>query len=285
MNTEKTSRIFLAYDGSINADWVSRYAVRIAANSPGKKLFLFHVLDGAYSSAEIRLKIKAIDDECVFQHVELGHAILPQAKNVYQTIMASIPHGQENFCICGARITSRGKGFLSGTISEKLLRANKFNVLAVRVVHPGLLGCPRDFLVPLIGITARYEPILPFYKLLAPDMRKIHFLCIMRAAPWFLPSRSAEDIRAARKKGFERIRKVLAEMKQHGNSAAIHFDGRVVVSNDWVRETLAHSSRLHTRLIMLEGTDRGLFSRRSQENKIEKILRHTPCDVALFRTI
>jgi nucleotide-binding universal stress UspA family protein len=36
---------------------------------------------------------------------------------------------------------------------------------------------------------------------------------------------------------------------------------------------------------MLEGTDRGFFSRRFQENKIEKILRHTPCDVALFRTI
>ena len=63
LTTDKTCRIFLAYDGSINADWVSRYAIRIAANSPGRKLFLLHILDGVYSPEEIRLKIRKKEGE------------------------------------------------------------------------------------------------------------------------------------------------------------------------------------------------------------------------------
>ena len=33
-------RIVLAHDGSINADWVCRYALRMAAALPGQRLLL-----------------------------------------------------------------------------------------------------------------------------------------------------------------------------------------------------------------------------------------------------
>lgn len=285
MQTKNESRIFLVYDGSINSDWVSRYAIRIAANSNHKKLFLFHILDGSFSTEEIQIKIKAIADECAFSNVEVGHAVLPVAKNVFSTIMESIPHGEENYCICGARVSSRGKGFLTGTISEQLLHANKFNVLAFRVVHPGLLGCPREILVPLVGQKAQARAILPFYHLLSPDIEKIHFLSIIHANPWLIPYFSKKRIRALKNKGFIRIREFLDDIREKEDSQSIRYDGRVVLSDDWVHETLVQASQLNARLVLLEATGRGLLYRFIPLGRIERFLRNTTCDVGLFKTI
>jgi len=282
---ENSPRIFLAYDGSINADWVSRYAIRIAANTQNRKLFLLHILDGTYSTEQINLKINAIEAECAFQHVELGHSILPFSRNVPRTLLQSIPHGPHNFCICGSRITSRGKGFLTGTISEKLLRAKKFNVLAIRVVQPGLLGCPNDLLIPLMGIKVSGAASLPFYRLLAPDIKKVHFLLVVYANPWLLRYRPLSFLRTARDRGFESLRKVLADMKEPDHPPTVHLDGKVVVSSDWVRETLVQASKLHTQLILLEDRDQRTLANWLQQRRIERILRNTTCDVALCKTV
>jgi hypothetical protein len=39
-------QIFLAHDGSINADWVSRYAIRMAATLHHRGITLIHIQDG-----------------------------------------------------------------------------------------------------------------------------------------------------------------------------------------------------------------------------------------------
>ena len=285
MQHENDARIFLAYDGSINADWVSRYAIRFAANSNHKKLFLFHILDGSFSSEEIRIKIKSIEDECSFHEVEMGHAVLPVSDNVYNTIIQSVPHGRNNFCVCGARITSRGKGFLTGTISEKLLQANKFNVLAIRVVHPGLLGCPKELLVPLVGTKVDYETYLTFYHLLAPDIEKVHFLSIIHANPWLLPYFSQKRIKTYKNKGFEHLRLILEKIREKEDPLSVRYDGRVVLSDDWVHETLIQASQLKVRLVLVEAAGKGFFSRFIPLGRIERLLRNTTCDVALFKTI
>lgn len=281
----KDARFYLAYDGSINADWVSRYAIRVAANSASKKILLLHVLDGSYSPEEIRLKIKALEDACRFQHVELASEILPLKNNVYQTILAKIPRARESFCICGARITSRGRGFLAGTISEKLLQTGRFNVMAMRVVHPGLLGCPGDILLPLTGDGHGLEGVRPFFLLLAPDIRNVHLVKIIPASSWILRYSSGPRIRTMRLKGRGYLKNVLADLQQHETVSAIHFDGRVVLTNDWVKETLVKASQLHARLILLEATDRSLLTRLLFGDRIERILQATPCDVALCRRI
>ena len=36
--------IYLAYDGSLNGDWISRYGIRLATNSAEKKLTVIHIL-------------------------------------------------------------------------------------------------------------------------------------------------------------------------------------------------------------------------------------------------
>jgi hypothetical protein len=77
--TEKASyMIYLAYDGSLNGDWVSRYAIRMASRSPQKKLVLVHVLDGQIPTERLQLKTMAIEAECRARQVELiSHAHSP----------------------------------------------------------------------------------------------------------------------------------------------------------------------------------------------------------------
>jgi len=281
----KDSRIYLAYDGSINADWVSRYAIRAAANSASKKILLFHVLDGSYSPEAIRLKIKALENECRFQHVELVSELLPLKKNVCQTILTNIPANRASFCFCGARITSRGRGFLAGTISEKILQAGRFNVMAIRVVHPGLLGCPGDILLPLTGKAYGLEGVMPFFLLLAPDIRNVHLIKIIPASPWILRYSPDARIKAMRHKGRGYLKNVLGDMQQYETVSAIHFDGRVILSKDWVKEPLIKANQLRARLILLESTSRSLPARIFFGDPAERILRATPCDVAICRTI
>lgn len=55
--------IYLAYDGSINADWVARYALNMAANSQDLQIILIHILDYIYSPDKIAKKIEAIEAE------------------------------------------------------------------------------------------------------------------------------------------------------------------------------------------------------------------------------
>ncbi|MDH3330586.1 MAG: universal stress protein [Desulfobulbaceae bacterium] len=282
---DKDSRIYLAYDGSINADWVSRYAIRAAANSASKKILLFHVLDGSYSPEEIRLKIEALENECTFQHVELASELLPLKKNVYQTILTNIPANRASFCFCGARITSRGRGFLAGTISEKILRAGRFNVMAIRVVHPGLLGCPGDILLPLTGKAYGLEGVMPFFLLLAPDIRNVHLIKFFPMSPWILRYSPDARIKAMRHKGRGYLKNLIVDMQQYETVSAIHFDGRVVFAKDWVKETLIKANQLRARLILLESTSRSLPARIFFGAPIERILRATPCDVAICRTI
>jgi len=284
MVTDTSSRIFLAYDGSINGDWISRYAIHIAANTDNGKLFLLHILDGSYTPEEICLKIKAIEAECAFHHVELGHALVPLKKNVWQTILESIPHESRNFCICGSRVSSRGRGFLTGTISEKLLQAKQFNVLAIRVVQPGLLGCPQDLLIPLVGTSVRYAPALPFYQLLANNIRKVHFLRVVHVNQLLQRYMSRTFLRSKRNKGLEFLAKMLTEIKEQYQTE-VRFDGRVIVSSDWVGETLVQASRLRAQLLLLEADDHKTFPNLFQLRKIERVLHNTTCDVALFTTV
>ena len=53
-------RIVLAHDGSINADWVARYALRMAAGLPGRLLQVIHILDGSMARARIEACFAAI---------------------------------------------------------------------------------------------------------------------------------------------------------------------------------------------------------------------------------
>ncbi|GAB4336346.1 MAG: hypothetical protein Kow0089_06530 [Desulfobulbaceae bacterium] len=285
--TPPDRRIYLAYDGSINADWVSRYAIRLASSLEDRRINLLHIPDGTYPTDTIGLKIKAIENECSFHGIRLEVRVIPLSGNVFRTLVRSIPEGPASFCVCGARITSRGRGFLRGTISEKLLRAKKFNVLALRVVQPGLLGFADELLVPLAGHPRGFRAAQPFFSLLVPVIRSLYLLRIMEMGPLSLRYISREKARELYQEGLAYVRRVAEEIRKETGDGRISFrlDTRVVLSDDWVKEVLVHAGRLKTRLILLGASERPYPSALLQGGRLERLLRKTPCDVAVYRSV
>jgi len=280
-----SANIYLAYDGSINADWVSRYAIRMAANTPSRKIVLVHVLDGVYSRENIEAKIGAVEAECGLHSIVLERRILPLRQKVLPTLLGTIPAGDDILCVCGARVTSMGKGFIAGTISEQLLRRKRFNVMALRVVRPGLLGMPEELLFPLSGHPRGFNAAMSFLDLLAPYIRRLHLLRVMQVSSlWFkyLPVTRARELRG---QGIKYVSTVLEEIRQQLDPAAIHLDAKVVLSDDWATEILIHASKLNAQLIIMGASDRNLPARYFYGNRIERILRDTPCDVGIYRKI
>lgn len=277
--------IYLAYDGSINADWVSRYAIRIAANLESSKITLVHIPDGSFTPETIRLKIQAIESECAAHGVKLHSEQIALRRSVFRTLLEAIPPGPENFCICGARITSRRGGFLRGTISEQLLDARKFNVMAIRVVMPGLLGCPDDLLFPLAGHPRGFLTAMPFFRLLAPGIRNLYLLRIMQVNPLLLRYLTRAQYRTIYRRGADYLNLVTGEIAQEDSRHRIHVDARVVLASDWVGETLILASELRARLILLGATEERFPASWQRAGKVEKLLRKTPCDVAIYRKV
>jgi len=277
--------VYLAYDGSINADWVSRYAIRIAANLEDRKIFLVHIPDGTFTPETIRLKIQAIASECAAHEITLHCDQVPLRRSVFRTLLEAIPPGPESICICGARITSRRGGFLRGTISEQLLEARRFNVLAIRVVMPGLLGSPDDLLFPLAGHPRGFCTAMPFFHLLAPGIRNLYLIRIMLVNPLLLRYLTRSQYRAIYRRGLDYLQLVTREITQADAEHRVHVDARVILAADWVREILVQASELRTQLILLGATEEHFPSSLLRAGKIEALLRKTPCDVAIYRKV
>lgn len=139
--------LHFAYDGSIHGDWVAFYAIRVAARMHDRTLRLLHVTEGGRGSEAVFQRVDTIAGFCHNAGVQLSTEFLEQREDV----TAALPRGRDTFVLSGTRSRSRRGGFLAGTVAEKLLNARQFQALAVRVVQPGLLGWPRDVLVPVAG--------------------------------------------------------------------------------------------------------------------------------------
>jgi nucleotide-binding universal stress UspA family protein len=277
--------IYLAYDGSLNGDWVSRYGIHFAAHTSEKKLTLVHIQDGSVSSEQVAEKIDKIEQECSTQGIELTRKILPLKKNVCQSLLNAIPYGSDSFVVCGTRIRSKRQAFLSGTISEKLLESSKFNVLAVRVVQPGLLANPRKFLIPLAGHPRGFNSAWPFFKLFLPEIEEVYLLRVMNVSSFQLLHLSPHRMQELRKKGLKYLAAVIQDIKQECGADICRLDYRVIVSNDWPGEILVHSSKLRARMILLGASERTLLGRTVYGNSLERVLRGTPCDMGVYRGI
>ena len=278
-------RIVLAYDGSINADWVARYAVQTAASLPCRHLHLLHVLDGSCSRARIDEKFAAIAAECEQHAVVFQSRILELRGDVFASLLQAIPSGEQWTCLCGTRIASKGRGFLAGTIAERLLHCRRFNVLAVRVVSPGLLGCPRTLLFPLAGHPRGFAAALPFLQMLAASVKRLYLLRVMTVNPLHFRYISALAAKKKIAEGHDYLSRVAAEIRQQGLGAHWHLDRHVVLSDDWAKEILIQAGKINAGMILLGATERTLPSRFFYGNRIEQILRTTSCDVGIYRTV
>ena len=276
-------RLYLACDGSLNGDWLSRYAIRIAARAGGGRLVLPHVRDGSAGTGPAERKIDAIAAECRHHGVEPEARILKLAGGVVHTLAGAIPNDPLSCCICGARIAPRGKGFLAGTVSEKLMRIGLFDVLSFRVVNPGHLGHASNLLFPMAGHPRGFSDALPFLEMLAADVRRLHVLRVVTSPRAGLPGHRGTVSRAARERASACGASILGEIEAPPASQSWHIDGHVVPARDWPAEIAVQAGKLHAGLILLGATGTGLLSRLVHGNRIEEVLRRAPCDVAIYK--
>jgi nucleotide-binding universal stress UspA family protein len=275
--------IYLAYDGSLNGDWVSRYALRFAAHTEERKLTLIHILDQSISEEQLKKKIEHLAAECRTQDVHLITEIHRLGKNVFASLLRAIQPAIKNAVVCGTRVRSKRHMFLTGTISEKLLSHGRLNILALRVVQPGVLGNPRDFLVPLSGHPRGFKTAWPFLRLFLPDVERVHLMRVMPVSFLRLPYLSLQQTQSLRGIGLGYLHGVVQEILERRGAFQFHLDSKVTIGDDWVREILVQASDLKVRMILLGATEQHLPRRFIRTSQLERLLGQTPCDVGIYR--
>ncbi len=275
--------IYLAYDGSINGDWIARYAINLASHDAEGRLSLVHVQSGEIAPPRLDERLAAIGQECENAGVALDVAVLPARESVFDTLVDHVPAGADTYLVSGARLKSGSKGYLSGTLSEKLLADHHFNVLALRVVQPGLLGAPHNFLLPEAGDTEGFRVGAGVLKLFAGDIRKVDLLHVMMVKRRTFQRMHADKVARLRDKGHAYLKEIEARLiEQTGINPAL-IDAHVTVSDDWAREIVIAASHLKSHLICMEAHRHHLGRGFLYGNPMEMVLRDAPSDVAIYR--
>jgi nucleotide-binding universal stress UspA family protein len=277
--------LVFAYDGSLNGDWVAHYAARFAANTRERRLRLVHVHDGS-PPPHLPERIGRIAEECRL----LGVALEPElhargGARVAERLIDLVPVGHETTLICGARARMRNLAFLAGTVSARLLGAGRFQVVALRVVHPGVLGQPGRVLLPLAGHPRGAAHAVPLLRLLGADLRHLHVLFVREASRFRLRDPSHEALEELLAEGRAFVARVEEEVRVALAPHRFAIDASVVLSDDAAREILVQAGKHRARLICLGASDRTLPGRIVRGDLIERILRAAPADVAVYRGV
>jgi nucleotide-binding universal stress UspA family protein len=277
--------LVFAYDGSLNGDWVAHYAVCFAAAMPGRQLRLLHVYD-EQPVAELAPRIARIAEECALLGVELQTELQARAHaSVVERLMARLPRDPDTIVIVGTRSRPRDRAFLAGTVAAALFAVAPCGVIAMRVLHPAALGQPGRVLLALTGEPRAARQAFPLLRILGPDLRQLHLLIVREL--------SRLRFRLLRPTSGQRLlnvgHRVTQQIEEELRTAlAAHphlLDTTVVVSDDAPKEILACAARLRSRLICLGTAASALPRRLHYGHPLERILRETPCDVAVYRTI
>ncbi len=274
--------IILAYDGSLNGDWVSRYAMRFAAHT-GNALSVLHVRDGSVEDDQLNRKLQRLEHECRALGVEFTGEILSEENGVCHTLLKHIPSGPGNIVVCGTRVRSRQRRFLMGTIAEELLGAGGFPVLALRVVQPGLLGTPRELLLPLAGNPHDFEAAWPFFRLLLPDVDRLFLSRCIQVGTLRLSHLSTARRDAMRRLGERYLAEVCDEILRQCGDSSFRLDWIMAICDDWVREVLIQASRLKVRMMLVGAAERPSDHRLRHVGDLERLLHGTSCDVGVYR--
>lgn len=275
--------LVFAYDGSLNGDWVAHYAARFAANTPERRLRLVHVRD-AKPAPQLEERIARIAEECNVLGVALeAELVAPGGADVAAQLLACVPRGAT--LIAGTRARPRNAALLAGTVAARLLEAGRAPVIAIRVVHPGVLGQPGSVLLPLPARPRSAAHALLLLRLLGEDLRHLHVL-VVRELPR-LRLRMLSDEGAGRLLAEGRAFVAPVEEALRSWLAPHHFelDSTVVVSDDAPREVLLHAGKYRSRLIGLDASEMRGPSTRSSHDPVERVLRDAPSDVAVYRSV
>jgi nucleotide-binding universal stress UspA family protein len=274
-----------AYDGSLNGDWVAHYAVRFAAATPERRLRLLHVHDGRIPP-DLESRIARIADECAQLAVTLDPELHPVAgARVAERLLALVPPGAGSMLVAGTRSRPRNLAFLAGTVSARLLAADHCSVVALRVVHPGVLGQPGRVLLPVAGHPRGARFALPLLRLLGPDLRELQLLLVRELSRIRFRLLRATTARRLLEDGHASLARIEEEVRAALAPHACALDAHVVLSDDAPKEILVFAGKLRSRLVCAGASERSLPQRVVYGNPIEQMLREAPCDVAVYRSV
>lgn len=281
--------IYLAYDGSVNGDWVAWYALNLARHDAGKRLGVVHVVTDEFKASTVQDKMNAFARDCERAGVMMEYSAVPctgtSAEHVFRTLVQFVPAGADTLLVCGARLKEGGGGYLSGTVSEKLLSDRTFSVMAVRVTQPGLLGAPTRFLMPVAGDRAGFLTGAKILQRFGPGIARVHLLRVMqlkRSLFRRLANHQAEELR---EKGQAMMRGLDDELAAMVGIDAWKTDVHVTVSDDWAQDVIIAAGRHKTHLILMEAARHDLGVGYLYGNAIEVVLRNALCDVAIYRGV
>jgi len=274
--------VWFAYDGSLNGDWIFRYALRFAAQGDARTLNLLHVDDGQVAPATLRAKLDRLEAACLEESVQLQPQFHPRGRGVLPTLLAALPEGSEHLLVCGARLRPRHRFYLRGTIAEGLLRARKLPALALRVVQPGLCGQAHDFLLPLAGHPQGFARAWPFFRCFLPDIRSLTLLRGMTVSAVRLPHLSQQGERLQIGTGEAYLEAVRRQVLAHQREHPFYLDSSVTLCSDWAQEVLLQASRLKSQLLLLGATGRSLRPP-WRRDPLERVIAASPCDVGVYQ--
>ena len=171
------SATVFAYDGSTHGDWVGRYAIRLAhAFSHG--LRVVHVDEGR-TKREIDERLRPLQELAAACGVPVQVQHVPRVgRSVASVLDETVPDEPQGIVVTGLRARESGRGLLTGTISERLLRSARHNVLAVRVVSPGLLGHAQHVMYAMSQNPRSARRSALFLRALAPEMTRLSLLTV-----------------------------------------------------------------------------------------------------------
>jgi hypothetical protein len=175
--------------------------------------------------------------------------------------------------------------FLGGTVAERLLEAGRFPVIAIRVVHPGVLGQPGSVLLPLAARLPSAAHALFLLRLLGEDLQHLHVLFVRELPRLRLRIPSGEGARRRLAEARACVAPVEEALRTGLASHRFQLDSSVVASEDVSREVLLHAAKYRSRLICLDASERTLPSRLFYRDPIERVLRDAPADVAVYRSL
>lgn len=274
--------IFLAYDGSVNGDWIARYAVNFAAHEGGG-LTVLHVETAEISSAALADKLENIERVAGLASVPVDVRILPMRDGIHGGLLECLPEGNATVVVCGVRARASRQGFLRRTISEQLLNDQRFMTVALRVVQPGLLGSVQRLLMPVAGHRPGIRGARRLLGLLAPFLRDLHLLHVVAVGALKFRRLSVEQAGQLRHDAQLYLDKVEQELASALPEEPIRLDALARVSDDWVREILLEAGRFRADLVAMEAPRASVAHGTGFGDPLEIIFRDTPCDVAIFR--
>jgi len=275
--------VFLAYDGSVHGDWTARYAVRFAASTSEKSLTVLYVENVGVPTAALDTKLDNIRTISEQAGVTTSCEILPMRHGVFGGLRARVPETSDTMLVCGTRAKSGRRGFLSGTISHQFLSLRRFAVTALRIVQPGHLGIARRVLLPVSGSPHGISPALPILRLLAADADHIRLLRVMQVSALKFRRMDIGSAGALRHEGEVFLKNLALQLRQHIGAFPIELDLGVRVSDGWAKEVVIDAGHHHTDLICIEEPKASLVESFRWGDPVEKILRDTPSDVAIYR--